>query len=177
MIEIRPAVAQDAPAIAALYAHHVVHGTGTFEEVPPNAAEMARRMADVQARSLPYFVAIRDGEIVGFAYAAPFRLRSAYRYTAEDSVYIAQDFIGQGVGKALLTQVIAACEALGIRQLMGVIGDSANAGSIGLHQSLGFEVTGSALGVGFKHGRFVDIVFMQKALNSDRPEPSGGLAL
>jgi phosphinothricin acetyltransferase len=178
-LTIRPAAEADAPALAAIYGHHCLHGFGTFEEEGPSPEEMAQRLAAVTARGLPYFVAEQDGVVVGFAYAGPFRPRAAYRYTAEDSVYIAPGMQGRGVGKVLLTQVIAACEALGLRQLMAVIGDSENAGSIGLHRSLGFMQTGVGRSVGFKLGRWVDIVHMQRALNGgDASAPEGaGLAL
>jgi len=162
---VRDAGAGDIGAVARIYGHHVLHSLGTFEEVPPTEAEIAARVAAVAQRGLPYLVAEQAGAVVGFAYAAPFRPRAAYRYTAEDSVYIDPGFIGQGVGKALVAEVIARCEALGLRQMVAVIGDSANAGSIGLHRSLGFEQTGLGRAVGFKHGRWVDIVWMQKPLN------------
>ncbi len=140
---------------------------------------MGARMAAVQAHALPYLVAEKDGEVLGFAYASPFRSRSAYRFTAEDTVYIAPDAIGQGVGKALLSAVIEACEGLGLRQLTAVIGDADNAASIGLHAALGFERTGASRSVGYKHGRWVDIVFMQKALNGgdETPPVEPGLKL
>ena len=163
---IRAATADDAPALAAIYGHHCCHGLGTFEEVAPSAGDMAERLAAVQAHGLPYLVAEIDGQVAGFAYAGPFRPRAAYRYTVEDSVYLAPDRIGQGIGKALLSQVIADCEALGLRQMMAVIGDSGNTGSIGLHRSLGFELQGTMPAVGYKFGRWVDIVFMQRALNT-----------
>jgi L-amino acid N-acyltransferase YncA len=162
---IRAATESDAPALAAIYGHHCLHGFGTFEEVPPSAADMAGRLKAVQDRGLPYLVAEVDGAVAGFAYAGPFRPRAAYRYTVEDSVYIAPDRQGQGVGKALLTQVIAECEAMGLRQMVAVIGDSANAGSIGLHRSLGFSHQGVGRDFGFKLGRWVDIVWMQRPLN------------
>lgn len=162
---VRAATANDAEALAAIYGHHVLHGFGTFEEEPPSPAEMETRRAAVAARGLPYLVAEGGGKVLGFAYAGPFRPRQAYRYTLEDSVYIAPDAIGKGVGRAVLSAVIAACEAIGIRQLVAVIGDSGNAASIGLHRSLGFEDAGVGRSFGFKHGRWVDIVWMQKALN------------
>jgi L-amino acid N-acyltransferase YncA len=162
---IRPVAIADAAQIQAIYAHHVEHGTGTFEEAAPSVEGMQRRIADVLDRGLPYLVAEEDGRIAGFAYASPFRLRSAYRYCAEDSVYVAPGRHGQGLGRTLLDELIAACEVLGLRQLIAVIGDSANAGSVGVHRACGFEMIGAAKGVGFKHGRFLDIVFMQKALN------------
>jgi phosphinothricin acetyltransferase len=163
---VRAAADDDAEALAAIYGHHVLHGFGTFEEIAPSAAEMAQRRRAVAEKGLPYLVAEDAGRVLGFAYAAPFRPRAAYRYTAEDSVYVAPDAIGQGVGRTVLTAVIAACEDLGLRQLTAVIGDSGNAASLGLHRSLGFEQTGLGKSVGFKHGRWVDIVWMQKPLNS-----------
>ena len=162
---IRAASDADAEALAAIYGHHVLHGFGTFEEVPPDAAEMARRRAAVAERGLPYLVAEDEGRVLGFAYAGPFRPRAAYRYTVEDSVYIAPDAVGRGVGRAVLSAVLDACEAMGLRQVVAVIGDSGNAASIGLHRALGFQDAGVVKSVGFKHGRWVDIVTMQKALN------------
>lgn len=175
---LRDAIQADAPVLAAVYGHHVLHGLGTFEEIPPSAEEMASRLAGVRARSLPYLVAETD-RVIGFAYANPFRLRAAYRYTAEDSVYVAPEAVGRGIGKALLQGVIDRSTALGLRQLIAVIGDSGNAGSIGLHRSLGFEPGGILRAVGFKHGRWVDIVMMQKALNSGgvSAPSTGGLTL
>lgn len=173
---VRPADAADAAAIQAIYAHHVLHGTGTFEEVPPSLEQMAQRMADVTGRGLPWVVGEEGGKVLGYAYASPFRLRSAYRYTAEDSVYVAPDAQGRGVGRAVLAEVIAACEALGLHQMLAVIGDSANTASIGVHRSLGFEMIGASPGLGFKQGRFLDVVFMQKALNggtAGAPEADG----
>jgi phosphinothricin acetyltransferase len=126
---------------------------------------MDGRRRALQDQGLPYLVAEDAGVVLGFAYAGPFRPRAAYRYTLEDSVYVAPEAKGQGVGRTVLSAVIAACEALGVRQLMAVIGDSGNEGSIGLHRSLGFEQTGVGKSVGFKHGRWVDIVHMQKPLN------------
>ena len=162
---IRPAAETDVAALAAIYAHHVIHGVGTFEEEPPDQAEMARRLADVQARSLPWLIA-EDGEgrLLGFAYAGPFRLRSAYKFTVEDAVYVSKDAHRQGVGRALLGAVIAACEAQGLRQMLALIGDSRNAASIGLHTAVGFEPAGLMRDVGFKTGRWLDVVVMQKRL-------------
>jgi phosphinothricin acetyltransferase len=172
---IRPATEQDAQALAAIYGHAVLHGFGTFEEEPPTAADMESRRSAIAGRGLPYLVAEEAGTVLGFAYAGPFRPRAAYRYTLEDSVYVAPDAAGRGVGKALLTAIIAACEALGVRQLIAVVGDSGNSASLALHRSLGFEQTGIGHSVGFKHGRWVDIVQLQKPLNGgdarmpDRP--------
>jgi phosphinothricin acetyltransferase len=171
---LREATLADAPAVAAIYAHHVLHGFGTFEEAPPSAEEMAERMAEVQARGLPWLAAEEDGAVLGYAYAAPYRLRSAYRFTVEDSVYVAADSQGRGVGKALLAELIARCEALGLRQMLAVIGDSANAPSIALHRAAGFELRGTAVGVGYKAGRWVDIVWMQRALGGGAERPPEG---
>ena len=172
---VRAATEADAEALAAIYGDAVLHGFGTFEEEPPTPADMDGRRRAVQDQGLPYLVAEMDGRVLGFAYAGPFRPRAAYRYTLEDSVYVSPDAKGRGVGRAVLSAVIAACEALGVRQLMAVIGDSGNSGSIGLHRALGFEQTGVGRSVGFKHGRWVDIVHMQKPLNGgDGLPPSGG---
>jgi len=169
---IRDALETDAPALAAIYGHHVLTGFGTFEEVPPTAAEMAARRQAIVGRGLPYLVAEDAGQVLGFAYAGPFRPRGAYRYTVEDSVYIAPDAMGRGVGKTVLEAVLVSCEALGVRQVVAVIGDSGNAGSIGLHRSLGFIHQGVGRSFGYKHGRWVDIVWMQKPLNGgDGSEP------
>jgi L-amino acid N-acyltransferase YncA len=156
---------EDAAALAGIYGHHVLHGFGTFEEIPPSAEEMERRVASVLGFGLPYLVAEIDGGVAGFAYASAFRTRAAYRYTVEDSVYIAPDRLGQGIGKALLLQVIEASEALGLRQMVAMIGDSANGGSIGVHSACGFEPSGVLKGLGFKAGRWVDVVTMQRPLN------------
>ncbi len=170
---IRDSLPADGPALAAIYGHHVLHGLGTFEEVPPNAAEMSARRAAVVARGLPYLAAEAAEGVVGFAYAAPFRLRAAYRYTVEDSIYIAPDRTGGGVGKMLLRAVIDRCETLGLRQMIAVVGDSGNAASIGLHRALGFEEVGVTPAVGFKHGRWVDIVTLRRALGAgDLTPPS-----
>jgi L-amino acid N-acyltransferase YncA len=172
---VREATEADAEALAAIYGDAVLHGFGTFEEDPPTPDDMDGRRRAVQERGLPYLVAEDGGRVLGFAYAGPFRPRAAYRYTLEDSVYVSPQAKGKGVGRAVLSAVIAACEALGIRQLMAVIGDTENLGSIGLHRALGFEQTGVGRSVGFKHGRWVDIVHMQKPLNGgDSLPPSGG---
>jgi L-amino acid N-acyltransferase YncA len=179
-VTIRPASDADVAAIAAIYGHHVLNSTGTFEETPPSAPEIATRIAAVRALRLPYLVAEDDrGRVTGFAYASAFRPRPAYRYTAEDSVYIHPDHMGRGLGKALVAEVIDACAALGVRQMIAVIGDSANAGSIGLHRALGFEDAGVGRAFGFKFGRWVDVVWMQKTLGpgSDAAPTGQGLAL
>lgn len=169
---IRQALPSDAADIQAIYAHHVAHGTGTFEEAAPDVAAMEARMADVTTRGLPWLVDETDGEIRGYAYASAFRLRSAYRYTVEDSVYVAPAHQGQGVGKALLTAVVGVCRRMGVREVLAVIGDSANARSVGVHSACGFRMVGTAQGVGYKHGRFLDVVFMQLSLNADDGPPA-----
>lgn len=161
---IRAVLPEDAPQIAAIYAEAVLHGLGTFEETPPSTEEMAGRMRAVAVHALPWLVAEVDGRLLGYAYAAPFRPRAAYRYTVEDTVYVAPDAKGRGVGAALLDAVIARCTARGLRQLLAAIGDSDNAGSIRLHEACGFQRAGVLPAVGFKHGRWVDVVLMQRAL-------------
>ncbi len=163
-IVLRLAEPGDVPAIHAIYSHHVLFGVASFEEAAPDQAEIDRRRRDILVRGLPYLVAIRDGTVHGFAYAGPYRPRSAYRFTVEDSVYVAPDAVGQGFGRALLVEVIARCSALGMRQMLAVIGDSDNSASIRLHESLGFRRAALLQSVGFKHGRWVDSVIMQLAL-------------
>jgi L-amino acid N-acyltransferase YncA len=172
---IRDAAPADLPAITAIYAHHVLHGTGTFEEVPPPAGEVAERIAAVQGQGWPWLVAEEGGEILGYAYVNQFRPRSAYRFAGEDSVYVRDDVRGQGVGKALVAELLARAEAAGFRQMFAVIGDSENVGSIGLHVSLGFRQVGLLRSAGVKFGRWVDVVFMQRAVGSgDRDVPPAG---
>ena len=163
-LEIRASRPEDLPAIREIYAHHVLHGLASFEITPPDLAELARRRDDVLARGLPHLVAVRDGQVSGYAYAAPYRPRPAYRYTVEDSVYVAPDQVGRGVGRALLGRMIELCEAAGYRQMVAVIGDRGNGPSIGLHAALGFAQVGLLPSVGLKFGRWVDIVIMQRAL-------------
>lgn len=164
-ITVRPSGDADLPAITAIYGWNVLNGLGTFEEIPPDLGEMARRRAGFLDKAMPYLVAEQDGVVLGYAYAGPFRLRAAYRYTVEDSVYVGPDAVGKGVGKALLAALIAACEAQGLRQMCAVIGDSGNAASIGLHAALGFEKKGVFPAMGYKFGRWVDLVWMQRPLN------------
>jgi L-amino acid N-acyltransferase YncA len=161
---IRAAVASDMDAIALIYSHHVNHGTGTFETEPPDREEIARRWGEVAARSLPWLVAEDSGEVVGYAYAAPYRARPAYRHTVEDSVYVRVDRIGTGRGKQLLPALITATRACGMHQMIAVIGDSANRASINLHRRFGFQDAGVLKDVGFKFGRWLDTVFLQRSL-------------
>ncbi len=161
---IRDAEAGDLPGVQHIYAQHVERGLGSFEEQPPGLAEIVRRHAELQARNLPFLVAETDGAVRGYAYAGPFRPRSAYRHTLEDSVYVDPALAGRGIGRALLTELVARCAALGYRQLIAVIGDSGNVPSIRLHAALGFEHAGLLYAVGLKHGRWVDIVMMQRPL-------------
>jgi phosphinothricin acetyltransferase len=161
---LRASREEDVEAIASIYAHHVLHGLASFEETPPSAEEMARRRAAIVAQALPYLVAEHGGRVVGYCYAGPFRPRSAYRYTLEDSVYVAADAVGHGIGRALLAAVIARAADLGYRQMVAVIGGSETLPSIRLHRTLGFAHCGVLPAVGFKFGRWVDIVLMQRAL-------------
>ena len=156
----------DLPAIQAIYAHHVLHGLASFEEEPPPLDEMRRRYDDCVGRGLPWLVADFAGSVAGYGYCSPFRARPAYRYTLEDSVYVRQDALGRGVGSAILRELIVRCEALGYRQLVAVIGDSANAASINLHARLGFVRAGMLRSSGFKFGRWVDSVTMQRPLGA-----------
>jgi phosphinothricin acetyltransferase len=169
---IRDAVPADVPAITAIYAHHVAVGTGTFEETPPTEAEMAARIARVQGSGWAWLVAELDGVVMGYAYFNQFRDRSAYRFAAEDSIYVRDDVRGQGVGKALVEALLARATDCGFRQIFAVIGDSENVGSIGLHVSLGFRQAGVLKAAGLKFGRWIDVVFMQRALGEgDRTSP------
>jgi len=170
-VRLRAAEAVDLPAITALYADHVRAGTASFELDPPDEAEMTRRWNDVVARGLPYLVAVRGDQTVGYAYAGPYRPRPAYRFTVEDSVYIRPDCAGQGVGRMLLDALIAACERGDARQMIAVIGDSANTPSIRLHAAAGFTHTGLLSSVGWKVGRWLDVVLMQRALGPGNTGP------
>ena len=171
MLLIRPSSDQDIPAIAAIYAHHVLHGTGTFETEPPSGAAIASRRADVLSRGLPYLVAVLDGKIAGFAYGNWFKPRPAYRYSVEDSIYLAPGLQRKGLGRALLAELLARCEAAGIRKVMAIIGDSANAGSVGAHLAVGFTQVGVVDACGWKFGAWRDIVIMQKNLGSGATRP------
>jgi L-amino acid N-acyltransferase YncA len=168
-------MAADLPQITAIYGWNVLNGTGTFELDAPDLAEMTRRRDDVLSKGLPWLVAERDGEILGYAYANHFRPRPAYRFCLEDSIYLANAARGQGVGKLLLAELLVQCEARGARQMLAVIGDAANAGSIGVHRSLGFEHTGVLKASGWKFGAWRDVIIMQRALGSgDSSAPESG---
>ena len=174
-LSIRPSTAADVDAIAAIYAWNVRHGTGTFEIEPPDPSVIARRRDDVLSKGLPWLVAERGGVVLGYAYANHFRPRPAYRFCVEDSIYLGADAQRQGIGRVLLGELLARCEAAGARQVLAVIGDSANAGSVQLHRALGFEDAGLLRSAGWKFGRWLDVVLMQKALGAGdrRPAPEG----
>jgi len=161
---IRPSRDEDVAAITAIYAHHVLHGVASFEEVPPDETEIARRRGNILTRGLPYLVAERDGHVVGYCYAGPFRPRIGYRYTLEDSIYVDASEVGRGIGRLLLAPVVERCTELGYRQMVAVIGGRETLASIRLHEALGFKHIGVFSGVGFKFDRWVDTVLMQRAL-------------
>ncbi len=176
-LEIRAADEADLAAVTAIYDREVRHGTATFELTPPDLAEMTRRFRSLMDGGFPYLVARLEGDVVGYAYAGPYRPRPAYRFTVENSVYLAPAVHRQGFGARLLRRLIEDCEARNYRQMVAVIGDSANAGSIGLHRRAGFEMIGTHPNVGFKFGRWLDTVMMQRALGpgaSTTPHPRDG---
>jgi L-amino acid N-acyltransferase YncA len=161
---IRPAAPADIATITDIYADAVRHGTATFEIEPPDEAEMARRQRALMAKDYPFLVAEKAGVTVGYAYAGPYRDRPAYHWCVEDSIYVAPQLHRQGIGRALLARLIAESGTLGFRQMLAVIGDSANTGSVAVHAALGFRLIGTFQSVGFKHGRWLDTVLMQRAL-------------
>ncbi|HEX5389070.1 MAG TPA: GNAT family N-acetyltransferase [Burkholderiaceae bacterium] len=170
---IRPSTDHDVAAITRIYAHHVLHGTGTFETTPPTETDMATRRADVLSKGLPWLVLEDGGQVIGFAYGNWFKPRPAYRFSVEDSIYLAPEAAGKGLGRALLAELLAKLQAGGVRKVMAVIGDSANAGSVGVHTALGFERVGIVKSCGWKFDRWLDIVLMEKTLgegDSTRPE-------
>ncbi len=166
IVMVRDASSGDMPVVQAIYARHVLQGLASFEEVPPSVEELVRRRAGVLRLGLPYLVAEVDGKVAGYCYAASYRSRPAYRYTVENSVYVADGLGGRGIGRSLLQSLIARCETGPWRQMIAVIGNSGNAASIALHRSQGFEPIGTMRSVGFKFGRWVDSVLMQRALGS-----------
>ncbi len=171
MLTLRPSTDEDVPAITAIYGHHVLHGTGTFETDPPTEADMKARRADVLGKGLPHLVAEQQGRVLGFAYCQWFKPRPAYRYSAEDSIYLHPDAAGQGIGRKLLAELVQQAEAAGIRKLIAVIGDSANAGSVGVHRTLGFHQVGVIQSCGWKFDRWLDIVLMEKSLGAGDGAP------
>ena len=172
MPTIRPSREDDVPAIAAIYAHYVLNSTATFEIEPPSPADMAARRAEVLARGLPWLVLEEAGQVLGYAYCNWFKPRPAYRFSAENSIYLAPGTQGRGLGRLLLTELARQAEAAGVRKLIAVIGDSGNAGSIGVHRSLGFEPVGTIRSCGWKFNRWLDIVLMEKSLgDGDRSTP------
>lgn len=170
-ISIRSSNEDDVAAIAAIYRYHVLHGLASFEEIPPEPAEIARRREDVLSLGLPYLVAERSSHVLGYCYAGPYRSRSAYRFTLEDSIYVDQAEVGHGLGRALLTRLLDRCTELGYRQMVAVIGGSDTWPSLRLHAGLGFTRIGVLPAVGFKFGNWVDIVLMQRALGSGATTP------
>jgi len=169
---VRDSSEADLQSIAAIYGHHVIHGFGSFEETPPDVEELGRRRRDILAKGLPYLVATdRAGGVLGYAYASPYRTRSAYRFTVEDSIYVTPKAARRGIGRTLLEALIERCTRLGYRQMIAVIGDTGNDGSIGLHQSLGFARAALLPTIGFKRGRWIDCVMMQRALGPGGDAP------
>lgn len=171
MPTIRPATDADITAIAAIYAHHVLYGTGTFETTPPDERDMAARRADVLSKGLPYLVLEDGGVVVGFAYCNWFKPRPAYRYSAEDSIYLAPSAAGKGWGRLLLGELMAQAERCGVRKLIAVIGDSSNQGSVGVHRSCGFGQVGVLRSCGWKFDRWLDVVMMEKSLGQGDSTP------
>jgi phosphinothricin acetyltransferase len=170
---LRAAVPADLPAITAIYAHHVRTGLASFETEPPALAEMTQRYSSITAGGYPYLVAVQEGAVLGYAYASAYRARPAYRFTVEDSIYVAPEAVGRGIGRALLARLVAECEQRGYRQMLAVIGDSANEASIAVHRACGFTKKAVLDAVGFKFGRWVDSVVMQRPLGqSDRTLPT-----
>jgi L-amino acid N-acyltransferase YncA len=170
-LAIRPSTAADLAAVTRIYTQAVAQGTGTFELEPPDEAEMSRRRDDVLAKGLPWLVAASGSEVLGFAYANHFRPRPAYRFCLEDSIYLDPAASGQGIGRLLLAELMTQCEARGARQMLAVIGDSANAGSIGVHRACGFEPAGLFKAAGWKFGRWLDVVLMQRSLGLGNSAP------
>ncbi len=168
---VRDATKDDLPAVRKIYTHYVLHGSASFEEKPPDLEEMRRRFRAVKAKGLPWLAAEVEGAVCGYAYAAPYHHRPAYRHAVENSVYVEQDALRLGIGAALLDKLIDSCTERGMRQMVAVIGDSANAASIKLHERAGFRRVGALRSVGFKHGRWLDCVIMQRALGDGDETP------
>ena len=173
VMDIRNATEADFEAITAIYAYNVLNGTGTFALEPPSQEEMLAGFHSITAMRLPYIAAVENDLVLGYAYAAPFRTRPAYRYGVEDSIYLAPEAVGRGVGKALLERLIALCTERGLYSMIAVIGDSANAASVGVHRACGFSQTGVLPNAGFKFGRWLDVVFMTRELRTLDVAPEG----
>jgi L-amino acid N-acyltransferase YncA len=163
-LDLRNCLEGDMPAVTTIYGHHVRYGTASFETDPPSLDQMCRRRYHIVTKGLPYLVAVSDGRVLGYAYAGPYRSRPAYRDTVENSIYIDTEFTGRGIGKRLLPALVAECEICDLRQLIAVVGDSTNLPSIQLHERCGFQRVGVLRSVGYKHGRWLDSVMLQKAL-------------
>src|ERR1700733_8392279 len=170
-VSLRTATSADIAAITRIYADAVAHGTASFELEPPDVAEMARRQQELETRNFPYIGAERVGAVVGYAFAGPYRGRRAYDWCVEDSLYIAPEFHRQGIGRLLLTRLTTEAEALGFRQMIAVIGDSANTASVAVHAAVGFRLIGAFQAIGYKHGRWLDTVLMQRALGASDTTP------
>ena len=168
-ITLRDAVLDDIPAVTAIYRHHVLNGTASFEETPPDADEIANRFNAIRAKNMPYLVATLEGAIVGYCYASTYRPRTAYRHTVENSIYVAPDCVGKGIGSKLMKALIERCEAGPWRQMVAAIGDSENTASITLHERHGFEMVGTFKKVGYKFDRWLDSVLMQRPLGDHNP--------
>lgn len=173
-ISIRDVRAEDVPGIRRIYGHHVQTGVGSFEETAPDEAEMAVRVRAVTGAGLPWLVAERGGALLGYAYASAYHVRSAYRFAVQDSVYVAEEAMGQGVGRALLQALVDRCTAMGYRQMVALVGGTENAGSIALHTALGFRTCGVVEAVGLKFGRWLDVVTMQRDLGPGRSDIPDG---
>lgn len=171
-IRCRPSRESDIPAIQQIYSHYVRHSLATFETEPPDEEEIRRRRTEVTGKGLPHIVAEINGTVAGYAYAAPYRSRTAYRYTVEDSIYIHPSYVRRGLGRILLTEIVRVCQRNGYRQMVAIIGDSANTGSVGLHSDMGFEHIGILRSVGLKFGRWVDTVIMQRQLGDGGATPA-----
>ncbi|HEY2020888.1 N-acetyltransferase family protein [Paraburkholderia sp.] len=170
---IRDASEADLPAIQAIYSHHVLTGVASFEEAPPSVDDLRARLAAVRGHGLPYLVAQIDGVVAGYCYATPYRPRAAYRHTIEDSIYVSDAYRGRGVGRVLLQALIERCESGPWRQMIAVIADGGQGGSLSLHSQLGFELTGTLKAVGYKHGRWLDTTLMQRTLGRGASSPPG----
>lgn len=171
LITIRPSEDADMDAVATIYAHHVLHGLASFEIEPPDVTEMRRRRAEVVAKGLPYLIATDDNAVLGYAYASSYRPRAGYANTVENSVYVRPDTTRRQIGQRLLAALVDACEACGLRQMVAVVGDSANLASIRLHEKLGFRCVGMLTNVGYKHGRWLDSVLLQRELGEGARTP------